>query len=39
MPALPAGQAATDRPVRLQALIDLDGTAQHDRLRRRSGQR
>ena len=28
MPALPAGQAATDRPVRLQALIDLDGMAQ-----------
>ena len=27
-PALPAGQAATDRPVRLQALIDLDGAAQ-----------
>ncbi len=27
-PALPAGQTATDRPVRLQALIDLDGTAQ-----------
>jgi hypothetical protein len=27
-PALPAGQAATDRPVRLQALIDLDGVAQ-----------
>jgi hypothetical protein len=27
-PSLPAGQAATDRPVRLQALIDLDGTAQ-----------
>jgi hypothetical protein len=28
-PSLPAGQAATDRPVRLQALIDLDGAAQH----------
>ena len=28
MPALPAGQSATDRPVRLQALIDLDGRAQ-----------
>jgi hypothetical protein len=27
-PSLPAGQPATDRPVRLQALIDLDGTAQ-----------
>ena len=27
MPALPAGQAATDRPVRLQALIDTDGMA------------
>ena len=27
-PPLPAGQAATDRPVRLQALIDLDGVAQ-----------
>ena len=27
-PSLPAGQAATDRPVRLQALIDFDGTAQ-----------
>lgn len=26
-PALPAGQTATDRPIRLQALIDLDGTA------------
>jgi hypothetical protein len=26
-PRLPAGQAATDRPVRLQALIDLDGAA------------
>jgi hypothetical protein len=26
-PALPAGQASTDRPVRLQALIDLDGIA------------
>jgi hypothetical protein len=28
MPALPAGQAPTDRPVRLQALIDVDGMAQ-----------
>jgi hypothetical protein len=28
-PALPAGQAATDRPVRLQALIDLEGAMQH----------
>ena len=28
MPALPAGQPPTDRPVRLQALIDLDGMAQ-----------
>ena len=28
MPALPAGQAATDRPVRLQALLDFDGAAQ-----------
>lgn len=28
-PALPAGQTATDRPVRLQALIDLDGAMQH----------
>jgi hypothetical protein len=27
-PALPAGQAATDRPVRLQAVIDADGAAQ-----------
>lgn len=27
-PAGPAGQAATDRPVRLQALLDLDGAAQ-----------
>ena len=27
-PSLPAGQPATDRPVRLQALIDFDGTAQ-----------
>lgn len=27
-PALPAGQPATDRPVRLQALIDLDGSAE-----------
>jgi hypothetical protein len=26
-PPLPAGQSATDRPVRLQALIDLDGSA------------
>ena len=26
-PPLPAGQAATDRPIRLQALIDLDGAA------------
>jgi hypothetical protein len=25
MPALPAGQTATDRPVRLQAIIDLEG--------------
>lgn len=29
MPSLPPGQAATDRPVRLQALIDMDGAAQH----------
>lgn len=28
MPALPAGQEATDRPVRLQAVIDLEGAAQ-----------
>ena len=28
MPALPAGQPATDRPIRLQALLDLDGAAQ-----------
>jgi hypothetical protein len=28
-PTLPAGQTATDRPVRLQALIDLDGATQH----------
>lgn len=28
MPALPAGQSATDRPIRLQALLDLDGAAQ-----------
>ena len=27
-PALPAGQPPTDRPVRLQALIDTDGRAQ-----------
>jgi hypothetical protein len=27
-PSLPAGQAPTDRPIRLQALIDFDGTAQ-----------
>jgi hypothetical protein len=27
-PTLPAGQTVTDRPVRLQALIDLDGSAQ-----------
>lgn len=27
-PGLPPGQGATDRPVRLQALIDADGTAQ-----------
>lgn len=27
-PPLPAGQASTDRLVRLQALLDLDGTAQ-----------
>jgi hypothetical protein len=27
-PTLPAGQTATDRPVRLQALIDLDGAMQ-----------
>jgi hypothetical protein len=27
-PSLPAGQSPTDRPVRLQALIDLDGRAQ-----------
>src|SRR5262249_11225449 len=27
-PSLPAGQSATDRPIRLQALIDLDGSAQ-----------
>lgn len=28
MPALPAGHAATDRPVRLQAVLDVDGAAQ-----------
>lgn len=28
-PSLPAGQTATDRPVRLQSLIDLDGAMQH----------
>ena len=28
MPPLPAGQPATDRPVRLQALLDFDGAAQ-----------
>jgi hypothetical protein len=28
MPALPAGQPPTDRPVRLQALLDMDGMAQ-----------
>jgi hypothetical protein len=28
MPALPAGQPATDLPIRLQALLDLDGAAQ-----------
>jgi hypothetical protein len=28
-PSLPPGQTPTDRPVRLQALIDLDGAAQH----------
>lgn len=28
MPPLPAGQAATDRPIRLQALLDLEGAAQ-----------
>jgi hypothetical protein len=28
MPALPAGQPPTDRPVRLQALLDVDGMAQ-----------
>jgi hypothetical protein len=27
-PALPPGQPATDRPLRLQALIDVDGAAQ-----------
>ena len=27
-PSLPAGQVATDRPVRLQAIIDLEGLAQ-----------
>jgi hypothetical protein len=27
MPPLPAGQPATDRPIRLQAVIDHDGTA------------
>lgn len=27
-PALPAGQAPTDRPIRLQALIDMEGRAQ-----------
>ena len=27
-PALPAGQPPTDRPIRLQALIDMDGRAQ-----------
>lgn len=28
MPTVPAGQTATDRPVRLQALVDFDGAAQ-----------
>lgn len=28
MPVLPAGQSPTDRPVRLQALLDFDGSAQ-----------
>lgn len=28
MPSLPSGQPPTDRPVRLQALLDLDGLAQ-----------
>ena len=28
MPALPAGQPPTERPVRLQAVLDIDGTAQ-----------
>ena len=28
MPALPAGQAATDLPIRLQAVLDLDGAPQ-----------
>lgn len=28
MPALPAGQPATDRPIRLQAIVDHDGAAQ-----------
>lgn len=28
MPALPAGQPATDRPIRLQAILDHDGAAQ-----------
>jgi hypothetical protein len=27
-PPLPAGQASTERPVRLQALLDLNGAAQ-----------
>jgi len=29
MPSLPAGQPATARPVRLQAILDFDGAAQH----------
>jgi hypothetical protein len=29
MPALPAGHAPTDQPVRLQALLDADGAPQH----------
>lgn len=29
MPTLPAGQPPTDRPVRLQALLDADGMARH----------
>jgi hypothetical protein len=28
MPSLPAGHAPTDRPVRLQAILDFEGAAQ-----------